>query len=390
MSFMEVDWKEFDELTSWEILDKIVKIEESTLFEIAGFPHYETVISNFYNYYFDLSQSHGFEDLFITSLLNIINQKSKDSFTFNIKSYTSLREVRTNKNNLIDIVLIEGEVNEKFPSDTQYESAIIIENKMFASLYNDLNDYYSSIKSTNKIGVVLSIKPIFISHKNFVCITHKELIDEITNQSITYFLDVSERQIAIFKDFIKNLQSYYNNNKTNLEMDKHIDFFFKNGSKVKRLMDEYDNLFVFLNKAISQVVDDLQFDSKTSKGSGAKRTSVFEIKNTSLSWWVYLDKIVSEKTFKIDFWIQQDNEAIMKWKSIEENDLANFKRIAEDVNINLTITKIGDKSTWRKIGGKEYSVNMNDLSNFKDYFKNVIENDWMLLKNEVVKLQSNL
>jgi hypothetical protein len=380
-------WQEFEELVQWEELNKPIKQVEPTLFEIAGFPHFENVVSNFYSYYFDITQPHGFDNLFITSLLNLIAKKSTKEFSFNIKAFNAYREVRTVKGGFIDILLAEGDLGEDYRPIEEYGAAIIIENKVNADVYNDLADYYNSIKSPNKVGVVLSIKPTIIPDKNFISITHNELISEVTGQAISYLLNASEKQIAIFKDFIKNLQSYYQNQQMKLEMDKHVEFFFTNGPKVTQLFKEYNNFLLHLNETIDLVAQSYQFELMNKKSS-ARKTSVFGLESASLSWWVYLDEIVENKSFLIEFWIQQNNDAVNRWKALTDSDLAVFKTLTQKASIITTTTNYGTgKNVWRKIGAKKYhNLSLEDLTNFQEYFEGILKNDWVPVKEGVIQL----
>ena len=45
-----------------------------TFLDIAGFPHYENVISNIYAYYLDQENKHGFGRLFLDALINTIKE----------------------------------------------------------------------------------------------------------------------------------------------------------------------------------------------------------------------------------------------------------------------------------------------------------------------------
>lgn len=382
-----IQWQDFEELVEWEELNKPIEKKEPTLFEIAGFPHFENVISNFYSYYFDITQSHGFDNLFITSLLNLIAKKSGKVFSFNIKAFNAYREVRTQKGGFIDILLTEGDTGEDYKPKEKYGAAIIIENKVNANVYNDLADYYNSVNSTNKIGVVLSIKPYASPNKEFISITHNELISEVTSQAISYLLNASEKQIAIFKDFIKNLQSYSQNQQMKLEMDKHVEFFFTNGTKVTQLFKEYDHFLLHLNQTIDLVAQSFEFELMNKKNS-ARKTSVFGLKSPSLSWWVYLDDIVDTKSFLIELWIQQDNEAVNRWKALTDADLAVFNEFTLKAAIVTTTTNYGSgKNVWRKIGAKRYqNLSLEDLTNFQEYFEGIMHKEWIPVKNEVVRL----
>ncbi|MCP1384060.1 PD-(D/E)XK nuclease family protein [Runella salmonicolor] len=381
------DWQKFEKLVQWDELNKPIKKEEPTLFKIAGFPNYENVISNFYSYYFDVSQPHGFDNLFITSLLNLIAKESGKEFSFNIKAFNAYREVRTMKGGFIDILLTEGDIGEDYRPLEDYGAAIIIENKVKAEVYNDLADYYDSIKSSNKIGVILTIAPYKSPNKNYVSITHNMLISEVTGQAINHLLNASEKQIIIFKDFIKNLQSYYQNQQMKLEMDKHVEFFFNNGHEVTQLFKEYNNFLLHLNETIDLVAQNMQFELMNKKSS-ARKTSVFGLSSASLSWWVYLDEIVDTKSFLIEFWIQQDNEVVNRWKALTDADLALFKSHTNDAAIITTTTNSDTgKNVWRKIGAKKYTnLKLENLTNFQEYFDGIMKKDWLPVKEEVVRL----
>src|SRR5690554_1082514 len=130
-----------------------IKGNPTTFLGIARQPHYENVLSNIYAFFFNPNAEHGFQDLFIMSLLDCINSsspgQSKDFSDFS--DFTIETEFSTNKGGRIDLLL---------KNDT---SAIIIENKIYHTLNNNLKDYWSTIinrieDETRVIGIVLSLK----------------------------------------------------------------------------------------------------------------------------------------------------------------------------------------------------------------------------------------
>ena len=137
--------KYYEELLKADL--KVIPKKVTTLFDIADFPHYETVISNFYSFYLNPSEQHGLSDLFISVLSDIIKRKTGGhSIIANSKICYTEREVYTDNGKYIDIV-----VSEPSEFDDVVENAIIIENKVDASVYNDkikeIIDLYSTIKS---------------------------------------------------------------------------------------------------------------------------------------------------------------------------------------------------------------------------------------------------
>src|SRR5689334_17813023 len=97
--------------------------------EIIGQQTKETVNSRLYAYFLDQSVNPAVSELFITALVDLLEQKTKQRCSFT--SYTCQTEVVTRKGNRIDL-LIEDEA-----SDT----AVVIENKLYHHLMNDLVDY---------------------------------------------------------------------------------------------------------------------------------------------------------------------------------------------------------------------------------------------------------
>ena len=115
----------------------IIKSKPKTFLGIAKQPHYENVLSNIYAFYFDVNEVHQFKDLFIKSLLELINRsilvKEKTVFeTFS--EFDVFTEYGIKDQKRIDILLQNN------------EQAIIIENKVYHHLNNDLNEYYNEIK----------------------------------------------------------------------------------------------------------------------------------------------------------------------------------------------------------------------------------------------------
>ena len=79
--------------------------------------------------------------------------------------------------------------------------AIIIENKLFANLYNNILDYWNSVKADNKILIVLSLYPIEKPQKienkgiKFINITHGELIEKVKQNLSEFFIDSDDRHL---------------------------------------------------------------------------------------------------------------------------------------------------------------------------------------------------
>lgn len=217
-----------------------------TLFDIAGFPHYENVMSNFYAYYFNPIAEHEFGDLFINAITNIISRK-RNGLSIISKTQTCYaeREVCTHNGKFIDIV-----IKEPSESINQVENAIIIENKVNATIYNELSEYYNYIDVNNsKIGVVLSTKKESNLPDYYINILHIELVEEVEQSAASYFLNANLKHTIILKEFIQNIK--HMNQKINLK--EHYEFFFKNQKKIKEISELYQTV----KEDIYRQVDDV-------------------------------------------------------------------------------------------------------------------------------------
>ncbi len=111
------------------------KKRPKTFLGIAKQPHYENVLSNIYSFFFNVNEVHKMEDLFIKSLLEVALEKgvSKDFSSF--YDFNCATEVGTTKGGRIDLLWSNG------------RQSIIIENKVYHHLNNDLEDYWKSTRT---------------------------------------------------------------------------------------------------------------------------------------------------------------------------------------------------------------------------------------------------
>lgn len=143
-----------------------ISISES-IFDVAGYPHYENVISNVLAFYFNPNNEHGLGSLLLSALMNQIgrNEFYQENIQIN-------REVSTNKGGRLDIVI---------ETDNQI---IGVENKIFHCLNNDLADYSDTLDKwaePNKLDVVKIILSIRKEqeHSGFVCVTYEQFLSKV-------------------------------------------------------------------------------------------------------------------------------------------------------------------------------------------------------------------
>ena len=144
------------------------RTRQETLLDIVGIEHLENHWSDIYAYFFNPKASHGLSRLFIDSLQDVLCAKTgKEPLEMRTFSVSREQGVKDEKGNTkrIDLLLQND------------DEAIIIENKVYASLYNRLDLYWSKPKvpEANKRGVVLSPWATPVRCPGFVNVTHEEL-----------------------------------------------------------------------------------------------------------------------------------------------------------------------------------------------------------------------
>lgn len=211
------------------------KIDEENFFSICGFPHYERVASNILAFFFDNKREHRFNNLFINSLFSFVGGDAKELIDNVDLNYSVETETRTGKGNYIDISIIGDDY------------IIIIENKINASLYNDLEDYYLYAKKTSKtvFAFVLSLKENIKNNNNYIYITYEELLTKIKLDLGDYIINSNQKYLTYLLDFMDNMQ----NLRRGVYMEYDSDFIniIKNNEnevvKISKKLDELDTCF---------------------------------------------------------------------------------------------------------------------------------------------------
>jgi len=208
-----------------------------TFFDIAGVGYKETALSNVYAYYLSQSYNHGLEGVFMKALYRVVSQKDnkKSHLLDDWFEWEATTEISVG-NGRIDILLEE--------TSREEHSFVIIENKLFASLNNPLEDYWSCTDSEKKLGIVMSLQPMKTNHNGFINITHKEYIHEVQQMLSNKLLEISERDLLIIKDLIININYHSPMENSNKEIFK---FYDKEREKIKavcELRDEVRNEFL--------------------------------------------------------------------------------------------------------------------------------------------------
>jgi hypothetical protein len=382
---MNLDW--IDELI--KLLPEISPIRKNMI-EISGFPRWETVNSNLLAFYFDNNEEHGFNNLFIDSLYDIIEEKTNiQIFKRQIfeTDFSVEREWITVNGKRIDILLSENYNEDEFNSNW----AIIIENKLNANLYNDLLNYWDSVKSKNKIGIVLTINPLIDIKKNqndkiyFINITHKELSEKVTRNLPKFYLNSDDRHLLFLKEYLLNINSLYQNEKDQMNMDKILQKFHDKKEEIINLNKMEIELMNYVSKSLYSVMSEFGFKPNTEKTSVETKhfyaDNLFFEENDNFSpfieslsklrFWLKIGQLRYEKTISGVFELFGRENTIYGTKLI--------KRL-EELNLKTDYVKFGsrgfDGSTYFHLYYFEIPIDNFEKIGFKDQLRNSFNNQF--------------
>ena len=204
-------------------------IKEKTFMEVSGYPHYENVCSNILAFYLNPKEEHKLGSVLINSMLNVVCNKEKNIYKdINLSHFNIYREYTTLNGNRIDIVM-------------QNEELVIgIENKIYASVYNDLEDYAKTLNKLNKnsIKILLSLHKEIknITRYDFINITYSEFFKQL-KQDLKSYNQVDNKWYIYLIDFINNIEGFEVEKDMELEIINWINGHKKEIKEFKELLN---------------------------------------------------------------------------------------------------------------------------------------------------------
>jgi hypothetical protein len=298
----------------------IVEHAPRTFFDIAGFAHYETVVSNFYAYYFNPQSEHGLGDLFIRAMLSLIPENNLPAEALWSGSVVK-REVHTRNGKFIDLVIGIPEErqpekeSEELYEHVEYSTAIIIENKVYAWLYNHLEEYYSSVSARKKKGIVLSLRREVTNHEHFISITHDELLKRVEALIKKESVQLPDRQNLILEEFTTNLR----NMTKQADSSAIMQFYHTNQKKIREVLDHHEAvtkiLFGKIDNACEMLGLGLELQSR-----GSSRLRHFWAADGHVYFTVLLeDFIKGSDSFRV--FLELDQTGIQFWPKLDRSKL---------------------------------------------------------------------
>ena len=370
-----------------------VKQQPKTFLEIARQPHYENVISNIYAFYFDPHEEHGLGHLFINAFIKCIQESLKSQaheiastdFLDDFQEFVIETEYGTEDKGRIDLLLYND------------DQAIIIENKIYHQLANNLNDYWKTAETkerkANMVGVLLTLKKHSGSlHPKFVNVLHLDFLKEVMANIGNHLMEASEKYVTFLKDLYQNIE----NMSTKQLSDENFKFYIENQDKILDAVKFNDQAKDHIK---TQIVDawnsqeDLKVDPPTK--NTYKFYSYREIKKEGvkdLYFCIYFDKLLSgQKEVWISLYLTGDYFKKYFLDHTPENE-ENNKLISE---IKQLIRSYGDKGIklynnhkekrdWEYIAGQTYKLSDNQIANLQETIEGFIK------QGEFIKLFDQL
>lgn len=336
------------------------RTHKETLLDIAGIDHLENHWSDIYAYFFNPKASHGLSRLFIDSLQDILCSKTEQS-PLMMKSFSVLREcgVQDEKGNTKRIdLLLQNE-----------DEAIIIENKVYAALYNRLDLYWNkpNVPEENKRGIVLSPWATPVKFHNFVNITHEDFAHTIENNLSAYFATANPKSLILLQDFIQNIY-----NVTHAMNEEEVYFYFENREKINRLAEIRKNVVSHIWKTIEE-------DGNTKllkplfKENGMK-LSIKTKNNVDYCYYTFdalPDKVMLTLVYDTLWNYDKDGCRIRMFLELQSKEMIKF---VKDMKDTLELEPDGHKedTTWWHYKGTKITFTPKELANSNDIATRIV------------------
>ncbi|MCU0432757.1 MAG: PD-(D/E)XK nuclease family protein [Bacteroidia bacterium] len=339
--------------------------KEETFLDVAGVQYRENTISAIYAYFLS-HRNKAIVELFRNTLLELINSKkiSGERFEFEGDFWCEL-EYHTGEGR-IDILL---QMNNG--EGTSTGSAIIIENKIFHILANDLKDYLKSVKVENKLGVLLTLRketiPEEVKH-SFVNITHTEWCSAIQQKGIPHTL--TPKEYIYLTDFLTNMTGI-----TSSQQSEEAKFFFDHSAKILKAVEVRDRAWDYLIMQLKQTAE--RMDCRLGGNSSDYRHILGINKQDEVHYAVIIKNIISS-TPQLMLIIEIYKSAMAKKADVESV-------MAKHNYFNLEKAS-GEGSGWKHIALKTYPITRDNWNNFNEFVYEIIQRDFSEAMQKVIEV----
>jgi hypothetical protein len=340
-----------------------VNQQPKTFLEIARQPHYENVISNIYAFYFDPHEEHGLGHLFINSFIECIKEQMQQEKNFldDFQEFVIETEYGTEDKGRIDLFVYND------------EQAIIIENKIYHHLANNLVDYWDTAQTdkrkNNMIGVLLTLgKHNGSLHENFVNVLHLDFLKAVMSNIGNHLMEASEKYVTFLKDLYQNIE----NMSTKQLSDEDFNFYIKNQDKILDAVKFNDQAKDHIKTQIVNAWDNLpNLEVKSATLNTKQFYKYREIQKEGVDkiyFSVYFDKLLDGQK---EIWVNI-------FLTSKYMDFYNHSEILEIIRQYPSIefyNERNEKEGWVFLCGKTYNLNNDQIADLQNTVEGFIKND---------------
>lgn len=329
--------------------------------EIIRKQHYENINSNLYAHFLSCDVAEV-RSLFFDALLSLITVKTGKHLTFINEKVST--EVATVTNGRIDILI----------EDYHYQNAIIIENKIYHHLSNDLLDYWNHYKTeaSKKVGVLLTLFQHEIPENakgNFINITHIEWINKV-KENFTPESFTANYKVYI-EDFINTIENLTRIN----TMNESAKFYFEHAPKIIEANKALTEAHLFLNNELLLIANKIGWQSFGNEITWRNFWDEYNHIDTYLT--VVTKDLVEGKSLSFILVLELNR----KDKEREEEVREKFKNHPQAL----------DKHRGESVDNyvhflcKTYTLTIDELAHFSDIVVDKINTDFAAITIEVIK-----
>lgn len=319
--------------------------------EIIKKQYHENINSSIYAHFINCEEK-AVSEMFMDALTDLIEEKTNRLFSLGAPYATC--EVVT-QNGRIDIVI----------QDRLSEQVILIENKIFHHLHNDLTDYWNHFNCSeeHKIGVLLTPYPHKVPDANketFINITHVEWIQKVKEKGIPF--NLSNKYTIYITDFVNTIDQF----STNYAMDEQAKFYFEHALKILKIQETTTAAHQFLNNQFQLIASRLGWQTY---GNAIEWRNFWDEQNHLDTYLTIVTEplLNGEMKFLLILELMRlDKDNVSK---LEEHlkDNAQFKRMKRGGTVGR------DKLHFGMI---EYSISLEQLENLADFVYQKIMEDF--------------
>lgn len=185
-----------------------------TSLQIGGYPHYENVLSNYLAFFLNSGEVHGFGPLVAHALFEAAHRRDpalEFDELLTVDAIEARREYPVQRPGFrplrVDLLL------------ESTERAVVVEHKVFAALYNDLDTYLDVVgaerpEEAPPLGIVLAPRRVPVEAARYVSVGYGDMVTALRPRlgNIMFDRSADARYVAILMEVLHTMDDFAGNN----------------------------------------------------------------------------------------------------------------------------------------------------------------------------------